>query len=210
MNNEYIHYGCGYSAPKNWRNFDASPTLLFERLPIVGSLYTKNSSRFPPNVEFGDIVKGLPIPNDSCKGIYCSHILEHLSLEDFRIALKNSYKILRHDGYFRFVLPDLEYSINQYISNQSEEASFIFLRETYLGKEKRSRGLKGFISDWLGNSQHLWMWDFKSILKELENVGFVNIRRARFGDYSDSMFKYVEEEGRWTDCLGVECRKASN
>ena len=93
MNNEYVQYGCGWSAPINWRNFDASPTLRFERIPIIGKLYTKNDSRFPQNVEFGDIVSGLPIANNSCKGVYCSHILEHLSLEDFKLALKNTHKI---------------------------------------------------------------------------------------------------------------------
>ena len=59
---QYVQYGCGWSAPKEWRNFDASLTLRFERLPLIGHLYTKNESRFPGNVEYGDIVKGLPIP----------------------------------------------------------------------------------------------------------------------------------------------------
>jgi hypothetical protein len=208
MNNQYVQYGCGWSAPKSWRNFDASPTLRFERIPFIGKLYTKNNSRFPPNVEFGDIVDGLPILDNSCKGIYCSHILEHLSLEDFRSALKNTYKILEIGGCFRLVLPDLEYSIKQYIDNQSIDASLMFMRETFLGKEKRSRGLKSFISEWFGNSQHLWMWDYKSIYQELQDAGFIDTRRAKFGDFTDLMFKDVEKEGRWLNCLGVECKKA--
>ncbi|BBC25709.1 class I SAM-dependent methyltransferase [Pseudanabaena sp. ABRG5-3] len=208
MNHEYVNYGCGYSAPEKWQNFDASPTLRFERIPIIGKLYTKNSSRFPANVEFGNIVDGLPIPNESCKGIYCSHILEHLSLEDFRSALKNTYKILKSQGHFRLVMPDLEYSINKYINDPSSDASLVFLKETSLGKERRNRGLTGFALEWLGNSQHLWMWDYRSIAQELKNIGFIDIRRAQFGDASDPMFKDVEDESRWVNCLGVECRKA--
>ncbi len=87
---KYIQYGCGWSASSQWRNFDASPTLRFERMPFIGRLYTKNQFRFPCNVEYGDIVKGLPIEPDSCLGAYCSHILEHLSLSDFRTALRNT------------------------------------------------------------------------------------------------------------------------
>lgn len=208
MNHEYVNYGCGYSAPEKWQNFDASPTLRFERIPIIGKIYTKNSSRFPENVEFGNIVDGLPIPNESCKGVYCSHILEHLSLEDFRSALKNTYKILKSKGYFRLVMPDLEYSINKYISDSSSDASLVFLKETSLGKERRNRGLTGFALDWLGNSQHLWMWDYRSISQELKNIGFIDIRRAQFGDASDPMFNDVEDERRWVNCLGVECSKA--
>ncbi len=208
MKKEYVQYGCGFSAPEKWRNFDASPTLRFERLPIIGKLYTKNDSRFPHNVEFGDIVSGLPITDNSCKGVYCSHILEHLSLEDFRLALKNTYKILKTGGYFRLVLPDLEYAITNYVNDSSPDAAYDFLRETSLGREERSRGLKGFVSEWLGNSQHFWMWDYKSIAQALENTGFIDIRRAALGDAVDAMYKEVEDEVRWKNCLGVECKKA--
>jgi len=203
----YVQYGCGWSAPREWRNFDASPTLRFERLPLIGRVYTKNKSRFPNNVEYGDIVKGLPIPADSCEGVYCSHILEHLSLYDFRIALQNTKKIIRPNGIFRLVLPDLEWSAKHYSQNASDEAAYEFMKETSLGQEKRARGFRGLISTWLGNSQHLWMWDYKSIKLELENAGFVGVRRASFGDSSDPVFNIVEEEGRWANCLGVECRK---
>lgn len=208
MNNgQYVQYGCGNSAPKEWRNFDASPTLRFERLPLIGHLYTKNKSRFPENVEYGDVVKGLPVSAESCKGVYCSHILEHLSLNDFRVALSNTKEILRAGGIFRLVLPDLEYSATRYINNSSNEAALEFMRETALGHESRARGFKGLISVWLGNSQHLWMWDYRSIQLELENAGFGDIRKASFGDSSERMFGKVEENRRWENCLGVECRK---
>ncbi len=204
---QYLQYGCGWSAPKKWRNFDASPTLRFERLPLIGHLYTKNESRFPKNVEYGDIVKGLPVSAESCKGVYCSHILEHLSLNDFRVALRNTKEILRPSGIFRLVLPDLEYLAKRYIDNPSNEAALEFMKETALGHESRARGIKGLISLWFGNSQHLWMWDYRSIKFELENAGFGNVRKASFGDSPDPMFGIVEENGRWENCLGVECRK---
>lgn len=89
----FVQYGCAWSAPESWRNFDASPTLRFERIPVVGKLYTKNESRFPENVEYGDITKGLPVNDTSCDAVYCSHVLEHLSLSDCRVALKNTHAI---------------------------------------------------------------------------------------------------------------------
>ena len=141
-NNQYVQYGCGFSAPVGWRNFDASPTLRFERLPIIGRFYTKNDARFPESVEYGDIVKGLPVEENSCKGVYCSHILEHLSLNDFRIALGNTYKILQPNGIFRLVLPDLEFSARQYLNSTSSDAASSFMRETSLGLESRPRTLK--------------------------------------------------------------------
>jgi hypothetical protein len=34
MTKIYIQYGCGLSAPKEWTNFDVSPTLRIQKLPI--------------------------------------------------------------------------------------------------------------------------------------------------------------------------------
>ncbi len=205
--NQFVQYGCGWSAPKTWTNFDASPTLRFERLPLIGRLYTKNAARFPDNVNYGDIVRGLPISADSCRAVYCSHVLEHLSLYEFRIALKNTYKVLMKRGTFRLVLPDLEYLIEEYIHNSSPEAAIKFMQNTSLGKEVRNRKLKPFIHEWLGNAQHLWMWDYRSLEDELKKAGFNNIRRAQFGDSSNPAFQDVEDKDRWDNCLGVECKK---
>lgn len=205
--NEYVQYGCGWSAPSGFRNFDSSPTLRFERLPIIGRLYTKNETRFPENVEYGDIVKGLPIDICSVKGIYCSHVLEHLSLDGFRTALRNSFILLRPRGVFRFVLPDFEYSIRRYLDNQSSDAAITFLIETGLGQTHRVSNLSGYVKSFFGNSQHLWMWDYKAVEQELNATGFVGIRRAYFGDSLDEKFKEVEDIERWDNCLGFECLK---
>ena len=97
----YVQYGCGHTAPKEWTNFDASMTLCWERLPLLGSFYTKNAARFPVNVLFGDIVKGLPIQRETCRGVYASHVLEHLALEDFHKALANTRQIMASGGIFR-------------------------------------------------------------------------------------------------------------
>lgn len=203
----FVQFGSGWSAPPEWRNFDASPTLRFERLPLIGHLYTKNEHRFPSNVEYGDIVKGLPVPRGSCNAVYCSHVLEHLSLADFRTALRNALEMLRPGGIFRLVVPDLEYLTRRYIEDPSSEASLMFMRNSYLGHETRARGLMGALTAWLGNSKHLWMWDYKSMKPELEKAGFAEVRRASIGDSSEPMFERVEDRIRWENCLGMECKR---
>ena len=91
MTKIYVQYGCGLSAPKEWTNFDVSPTLRIQKTPLLGTiLKSKLNTTFPSNVLYGDIIKGLPIDENSCDGLYCSHTLEHLSLQDFRKALINS------------------------------------------------------------------------------------------------------------------------
>ena len=36
MNEVYVQYGCGWNAPRGWRNFDASPNLRIDHLPLIG------------------------------------------------------------------------------------------------------------------------------------------------------------------------------
>lgn len=203
----YVQYGCGFCAPKTWKNFDASPTLRFEKLPIIGKLYTKNPTRFPKNVQYGDIVRGLPLPQESCAAIYASHVLEHLALEDFRVALKNTYSLLRRGGIFRLVLPDLEAFAKAYVESNQSTAAEEFMQKTNLGLIKRPRRWFDFLKSWLGHSGHLWMWDFKSMRWELSSAGFIDIRRCEFGDCPDLMFRDVEEEGRFVDAVAIECKK---
>ena len=204
---KYIQFGCGPCAPEGWRNFDSSPTLLFEKTPIIGKLYNKNKNRFADNVEYGDIVKGLPVPASSAKAVYCSHVLEHLSLEECQKAIQNTFKILESGGTFRFVLPDLEYWIHQYVNDPAPDAAKKLLYEIQFGLEKRPKGVVKFFYEWLRTSTHLWMWDYKSLEQELQQAGFVEIRRAQFGDSADEMFKRVEGAHRWKNCLGMDCKK---
>lgn len=212
MNKIYVNYGCGLSAPEDWMNFDASPTLRIQRMFLLRRLVrSKLKMSFPENVRYGDIVKGLPFARDSCDGVYCSHILEHLSLCDFRTALKNTYYILKAGGIFRCVVPDLEYAAREYLKGLEEGkdlASIDFLEtKTRLGVEKRSRSLKDLLVKYLGNSSHLWMWDGFSLMSELKAVGFVRIRRCAYHDCEDHMFNHVEEEGRFINAVAIECRK---
>lgn len=200
----FVQYGCGWSGPTGWRNFDASPTLRFERIPLLGRLYMRNKQRFPDSVEFGDILRGLPIAMESCDGVYCSHVLEHLSLEDLRVALRNTLKMLRPGGTFRMVLPDLEVYARRYVENPSPGAACLFMRETSLGKVRRGRGWRSLLVEFMGNSQHLWMWDYPSLAAELGEAGFMGIRRARCGDSTESAFHEVEDPARWENQLGIE------
>ena len=206
---QYMQYGSGYtSSPENWINFDASPTLFLQRIPLLGRLTRKYiRPRFPDNVRFGNILRDLPIKKGSCKGIYCSHVLEHLSLEDFRIAIRNSHLYLAPNGIFRLVMPDLNSLVQQYVMSSNPGASIDFMKESLIGVTKRERSLLIFLRLYIGNSHHLWLWDFKSAKSELEKAGFKEIRNAQFGDSQDPKFNEIEDKSRWKNCLGIECQK---
>ena len=203
---KWIHFGCGLCAPAEWSNYDNSPTLRLEKLPLIGRLVPAGPyGRFPRNVLYGDIVNGLPVVPATADLLYCSHVLEHLSLGDLRIALRNCRRVLREGGTFRLVLPDLEYMIDLYRGDGTEHAAIQFIDNTLLGYRTRDRGFHGLLRAWLGNSHHLWMWDFKALAAELRNAGFTMIRRAAYNDSSFEAFRQVEIPNRWKHSLGIEC-----
>jgi hypothetical protein len=207
MNNAYVHYGCGFlCAPGDWLNFDASPTLFYERIPVFGQLYTKNGRRFPTNVRYGDIVKGLPVVKSSASAVYCSHVLDCLSYEDVRRALKNTREILRDGGIFRLLVADCHMHWTNYMNDPSPQACSTFMERTGWGR-KAHRNIIDFSTAYLGHGYRLWMWDFKGLEVELSKAGFRSIRRAEFGDSDDGHFHSVENPDRWRTGIGIECRK---
>ena len=207
---QMVQFGCGLCAPSQWRNFDSSPTLRLQKLPMVGKFIPSGPfGRFPENVEYGNIVNGLPIAADSVKLLYCSHVLEHLTLEELRRSLHNCYHHLQPGGIFRFVLPDLEFMSRQYVNSTDPDAALKFMQISWMGIENRQRDLLSFLKEWLGGSQHLWMWDYKSISRELSAVGFQDIRRAQLGDSGIAEFSELENPERWHNELGIQCCKTA-
>jgi len=202
----YIQYGCGFSPGEGWLNFDNSPTLRIERVPVLGRLlsfyFSGNRTRFPSSVRYGDICRGLPVANGIARGVYASHVLEHLSLDDLRKALLITHNLLSPGGIFRLVVPDLQERAKRYIENVGEgcpSAAGAFLRTSGLGQEHRPRTLLQYGREIVGGSKHLWMWDEYSMAAELRKARFTDVRRCEFGDSTDPMFIRVESYDRFFD-----------
>jgi len=203
----YVQYGSGHSVASGWESYDASPTLRLERLPLVGVFVRRNSRRFPKEVQYGDIARGLPIASGSCAGIYCSHVLEHLALDDFRAALVETRRLIAIGGRFRLIVPDLRLLVQSYRADSSPKASLRFNRQLAMGCEHRARGLVGRVVESLGNGRHRWMWDEVALRHELQKAGFSAIRRCWPGDCPDPMFLRVEDPGRYVDAIALECQR---
>jgi hypothetical protein len=210
MNSLYVQFGCGTCAPDGWRNFDAGPAFWLQKyMPFSKSfLVRKGYPEYPVrNIEYADVIDGLPVEPNSTKAVYCSHVLEHLALSEFRRTIRNVYSYLESGGTFRLVVPDIEYLIKQYVADPAPDAASKFIEQAHLGEATKPRGIGSLPQLIFGRSKHLWMWDFKNIAKELQEAGFVGVRRAAFNDSDDERFKDVENLGRWENCLGVECKK---
>lgn len=214
----YVQFGCGLTAPAGWLNFDASPRLRLERLPLMKQVLSATRGLlFPPNVTFGDVTKRLPVENNTASCVFCSHILEHLSSQDVDLALKETLRVLMPGGVFRIVVPDLQTRAETYLraaEARDPRASDQFMASTLLGEESRDRSLSGALKNAFGNSAHRWMFDYAGLAARLLDAGFVDVRRCEYGDASHPAFKDVERLDRFFDGdaaeLAIESKKPAS
>jgi predicted SAM-dependent methyltransferase len=204
----YIHYGCGACAPEGWINFDASPRLKIERLVGVRRLLKSTVGLvFPRNATPGNIVKGLPVPDQCAAAVFCSHVLEHMPRDDVVLALQNTFRMLRPGGLFRLVVPDLQWRALRYLHSASggdPTAADAFMQSCLLGRRSAPKGLMAWLSYCFGNSAHQWMYDFSALQMLLEETGFVDVRRCQLGDCKDPKFTLVEDMSRFFDGAEME------
>jgi predicted SAM-dependent methyltransferase len=190
-----INIGCGHKAATDWKNFDSSPTLLLEKIPILSKLFKINENTFPKNVLFGDITKKILCEPNAAENIYCSHTLEHMSREEMIIALNNIFIMLKPGGVFRVVVPSLESRIKKYHENNDAD---LFMDSLHMG-EKFKNNFIDKIRSIFGNSKHKWMYDDVTLHKHLKNAGFRNIRKCFFLDSKKECFSNVEQYSRFLE-----------
>ncbi len=63
-----------------------------------------------------DVSKPFPYDNNSVEEIYASHIIEHLTRQEWQIALPEWYRILKTDGKLEIYCPDLEACLVGFLS----------------------------------------------------------------------------------------------
>lgn len=201
-----VQFGSGSKAYPGWLNFDCSPTLRAQKLLVIGAIARRTiKPLFDRDVLYGDTRKGLPVPEGSVDLLYCSHVLNNLSLEDFRRTLADCLRVLAPGGVFRGVLGDFELAAASYLEDKSPDACSRMLLRIGLGVVSRPHGLVGLLRTLWGSAPNLWAWDYRGLRSELEAAGFVDIRRAVFNDRPE--FVAIEEIKRWDGYLGFECRK---
>jgi SAM-dependent methyltransferase len=140
---EYANIGCGP------RIFQIADNLDFPVLRTKRVKYEGMDLRYP-----------LTIPASSYLGIFCEHTLEHLSPKHAESLLKECYRVLKHGGTLRIVVPSLDY----------------YRRINY--SEQNDSGFSSAVEAFFNLAQnwgHRSIWDFEFISSMLDNIGFEDI-----------------------------------
>ena len=90
-----LNIGCGATYHPEWINLDVASA--------------------DPNVLIVDINSGLPFSSEFATICYSSHVLEHLEKAGAHNLIAECFRVLKHGGVIRLVLPDLEALAREYL-----------------------------------------------------------------------------------------------
>ena len=187
-----VNLGCGASPTPGWVNLDnswtvrlASRRLLWAAGSRLG-LFNVQQEKFAAvcrekGIRWADVTKGIPLAEKSSDIVYSSHMLEHLPRQLALQLLKDVSRVLVPGGWVRLVLPDLARLVERYARERDAD---LFVRSTLLGRE-RSNGtsmlarVKGGL---VGDREHSWMYDARSLCSLLIEAGFPDPQVLRAGE----------------------------
>ena len=72
-----------------------------------------------------DASKRLPFKDASVDLIYSCHMLEHLDKNESNTFFDESYRVLKHNGLLRIVVPDFNKLIEKYRNDNRRKVSFV-------------------------------------------------------------------------------------
>lgn len=193
-----LNIGCGLSRGDSWMNVDTSPSLLLSKIPTVGRPLARQlkAPDWPTEVKYGNVLCENLLPEASCRLIFASHVLEHMSMIDARKALNNLHRFLMPGGIFRIIVPDLEACVKRYIERCAQNdatAAEMFLEETGIGLKESRATIFARLRAAFANSRHQWMYDRYSLERILKETGFTAITPSEFGNWSDPRFGEIED-----------------
>lgn len=161
MEKELLNIGCGDRFHNDWENIDLIP--------------------FSTDVKKVDILKGLPYPDHSFRAVYSSHMLEHLDRNAANSFVREVFRILKRNGIFRVLVPDLEPMARLYLEkleelkkgNSSAEQDYDWIKLEMFDQMVRQK-----------SGGHMWNFLMN---KGIENRDFI---RSRIGLEAEKIWNY--------------------
>jgi ubiquinone/menaquinone biosynthesis C-methylase UbiE len=174
-----IHIGCGENIIKDFENLD------FYHVRFWKARHVQHDLRYR-----------LPYEDSVFEGAFSEHALEHLYLKDGRFLLKEIYRVLSKESFFRCVVPDLSLYVNNYMGNPPNKEF-----------ERYDSGCDAFNS-LAHNWGHLTIWDESTLKKEISKAGFDEVKICRFGEGANPNLVQDLLSRRW-ESIYVEGLKKS-
>jgi len=127
----------------------------------------------------------LPASDESVAIIYCSHVLEHMPVEDARRVITDCHRTLKPGGLLRLVLPDCQKFAEAWLAGKDEMLTgnkYISRHFPDLTSCFREMGGNAHGLNQPSALQHYFFWDHWSLTWLLVLCGFKQVSLSRFGE----------------------------
>lgn len=152
-----LNIGCGTDYKDGWVNIDNNSDNNIEKLDLSW-----------------DMRKPLPFENESVDYIFNEHFLEHLSVEEGQLAIKDFLRVLKKGGVLRIAMPDLGEVVKNYLDINWRKRPFI--KKFGLDFIKTPAELININFSWWG---HKWLYDREELERRLEEAGCRDITKCK-------------------------------
>jgi predicted SAM-dependent methyltransferase len=154
-----LNVGCGTDYKEGWVNIDNNSDNNIEKLDLNWDL--RNS---------------LPYKKNSVDFIFNEHLIEHLTVEEAKVVVKDLIRVLKKGGVLRIATPNLKEVVDQYLHLPiSKDQTIKRFKLTYI-KTKAERINIAF-REW----GHKWLYDAEEMERRLREAGCKNIKRCELG-----------------------------
>jgi predicted SAM-dependent methyltransferase len=146
-----------------------------------------------------DFSRPLPFADESFDGVFCEHVLEHLSEDDGLAVAREMNRILRPGGSARIVVPDAEVVMLRYFEQPAE-----MVARRGSGTETPMEIVNGYFRQ---RYEHQFLYDGPTLQALLSRAGFRRVSRVRFREAAICESIAIDDEKYEWESLYIEAQK---
>jgi ubiquinone/menaquinone biosynthesis C-methylase UbiE len=172
---EKLHLGCFDRVFEGWVNTDVTMHIFISRIPMLAAILHRvriiSAERYRQHyagtfrmVRYMNVTKKFRFPDETFDYVYCSHLLEHLYVDQATFCVREVYRVLKRGGIFRVSVPDLDLVIANYNPGQIE----LFLDAIFESRKQNDK------------NRHHWHYNETSLKRLLSLQEFTNVVRCAF------------------------------
>jgi predicted SAM-dependent methyltransferase len=155
-----LNVGCGTDYKDGWINIDNNSDNNIEKLDLNW-----------------DLRNPLPFSDDSVDFIFNEHLIEHLTVNEAQVVIKDLVRILKPGGVLRIAMPDLAEAVDQYINLPlSKDPTIKRFKLDFI--KTRAERINMSFREW----GHKWLYDAEELRRRLKEAGCKNIKQCSLRD----------------------------
>jgi len=148
----------------------------------------------PAEVKFKqwDLRRGIPWPDGSVDLIRCSHLLEHLTLQEAKNLVREMFRVLKPGGLARISTPDLDIILKHY---RNRDMSFFNAIQPPEYIQAPTEGEKFSQLLFSREYEHKAAYNWEVLKSYLEQAGFTKVFRSVFGfSHSETIQQETQDQ----------------